>query len=224
MGEPTIYKPSIYKGVGIYKTGDNGGGGGGGDLPEVEILGKKYHYIQIGMYLYTAENLDYIDSNLEDDIVYHGDFYVKKAITPPGNIENAGRLYNDWASRYIDNLLLDTGWGCPSYNAITALKSQSITYNKSRYLQPNDKYSWISTYEEPNGIYNFNALAVGTWEATNVGAPGRFVGQGKEARFQGNYSSSQYWFWIDQNQNMTNGSGSSSGTIARSIRLCKYIG
>lgn len=30
--EPTIYKPSIYKGAGIYKAGDEGGGGG--DLPE----------------------------------------------------------------------------------------------------------------------------------------------------------------------------------------------
>lgn len=28
--EPTIYKPSIYKGAGIYKTGTEGGGGGGG--------------------------------------------------------------------------------------------------------------------------------------------------------------------------------------------------
>lgn len=32
--EPMIYKPSIYKGAGIYKTGAGGGGGGGGDLPE----------------------------------------------------------------------------------------------------------------------------------------------------------------------------------------------
>lgn len=34
--EPTIYKPSIYKGAGVYKTGAGagGGGGGGGDLPE----------------------------------------------------------------------------------------------------------------------------------------------------------------------------------------------
>ena len=31
--KPTIYKPSIYKSAGIYKTVD-GGGGGGGDLPE----------------------------------------------------------------------------------------------------------------------------------------------------------------------------------------------
>lgn len=27
--EPTIYKPSIYKGAGIYKIGSEGGGGGG---------------------------------------------------------------------------------------------------------------------------------------------------------------------------------------------------
>lgn len=26
--EPTIYKPSIYKGTGVYKTGAEGGGGG----------------------------------------------------------------------------------------------------------------------------------------------------------------------------------------------------
>jgi hypothetical protein len=26
--EPTIYKPSIYKGAGIYKVGAEGGGGG----------------------------------------------------------------------------------------------------------------------------------------------------------------------------------------------------
>lgn len=33
--DPKIYKPSIYKGAGIYKAGaEGGGGGGGGDLPE----------------------------------------------------------------------------------------------------------------------------------------------------------------------------------------------
>lgn len=30
MGQPTIYKPSIYNGNGIYKNGAGGGGGGGG--------------------------------------------------------------------------------------------------------------------------------------------------------------------------------------------------
>ena len=36
--EPTIYKPSIYKGAGIYKTGAEGGGGGGGEV----FFHKKY--------------------------------------------------------------------------------------------------------------------------------------------------------------------------------------
>ena len=29
--EPTIYKPSIYNGAGIYNNGAGGGGGGGGE-------------------------------------------------------------------------------------------------------------------------------------------------------------------------------------------------
>lgn len=35
--EPTIYKPSIYKGAGIYKAGAEGGGGGGNNLQKVVI-------------------------------------------------------------------------------------------------------------------------------------------------------------------------------------------
>lgn len=35
--EPTIYKPSIYKGAGIYKTGTEGGGGGGDNVFVVEV-------------------------------------------------------------------------------------------------------------------------------------------------------------------------------------------
>jgi hypothetical protein len=34
--EPTIYKPSIYNGAGIYKAGAEGGGGGGGVIPTPE--------------------------------------------------------------------------------------------------------------------------------------------------------------------------------------------
>jgi len=34
MGEPTIYKPSIYNGAGIYNNGAGGGGGGSSTLPE----------------------------------------------------------------------------------------------------------------------------------------------------------------------------------------------
>lgn len=36
--EPTIYKPSIYNGAGIYKSAAGGGGGGGVDVSEYFIL------------------------------------------------------------------------------------------------------------------------------------------------------------------------------------------
>lgn len=36
--EPTIYKPSIYKGAGIYKAGAGGGGGGGGGVPYLKNI------------------------------------------------------------------------------------------------------------------------------------------------------------------------------------------
>lgn len=45
--EPTIYKPSIYKGAGIYKTGAGGGGGGGGeDLPVNGDLTNDWDFLQ----------------------------------------------------------------------------------------------------------------------------------------------------------------------------------
>ena len=36
--EPTIYKPSIYNGAGIYKAGAEGGGGGGGGVPYLKNI------------------------------------------------------------------------------------------------------------------------------------------------------------------------------------------
>ena len=62
--EPTIYKPSIYKGAGIYKTGAEGGGG---DEPVIyydNIGGKNYPYVKIGSLYWLAENLDYLGDNI----------------------------------------------------------------------------------------------------------------------------------------------------------------
>lgn len=46
--EPTIYKPSIYKGTGIYKNGANGGGGGGGDEMAPLIISTPKSSVPIG--------------------------------------------------------------------------------------------------------------------------------------------------------------------------------
>lgn len=49
--EPTIYKPSIYKGAGIYKTGSGGGGGDtnpDGSIKKIALLNKDVsHYMEI---------------------------------------------------------------------------------------------------------------------------------------------------------------------------------
>lgn len=60
MSEPTIYKPSIYNGAGIYKTGIEGGGGGGGIIGNTIIGGKKYETITIGSCTWLRENLDWV--------------------------------------------------------------------------------------------------------------------------------------------------------------------
>lgn len=46
--EPTIYKPSIYKGAGIYKTGAEGGGGGGSDEIAPLIISMPKSSVPIG--------------------------------------------------------------------------------------------------------------------------------------------------------------------------------
>ncbi len=45
--EPRIYKPSIYKGAGVYKTGAGGGGGGGGAVVPIPEEYTEIDYLQI---------------------------------------------------------------------------------------------------------------------------------------------------------------------------------
>lgn len=67
--EPTIYKPSIYKGAGIYKTGAEGGGGGG-YLPEGY---KKFSFIRNKIEINSTSVSSYIhidkDLNNENKII-----------------------------------------------------------------------------------------------------------------------------------------------------------
>ena len=58
--EPTIYKPGIYKGAGIYKVGAEGGNEGGGIIGNVIIGGKNYKTITIGNVTWLRENLNWI--------------------------------------------------------------------------------------------------------------------------------------------------------------------
>ena len=76
--EPTIYKPSIYKGAGIYKTGAEGGGGGG-YLPEGY---KKITYLETDGTSFCQYNLDEVIRC--DNIQMNVNFEIHKNIFAPG--------------------------------------------------------------------------------------------------------------------------------------------
>lgn len=104
--EPKIYKPSIYNGAGIYNTGSGGGGGGGG---RVEIGGKFYSFVKIGSLFWTAQNLDYIDSNIilggtptYDENAAHAWYYQNNENDFGWSGKKLGLLYNNLAAEYLE--------------------------------------------------------------------------------------------------------------------------
>ena len=115
--EPTIYKPSIYKGAGIYKTGAEGGGGGGGEHGTVEIKGQVYNYTQIGSLLWLCENLNLQDENIIlNPINWSQDLplccYYNNGDQEP--YENYGLLYNWFAAKYIQDNIDLNGFRVPT--------------------------------------------------------------------------------------------------------------
>lgn len=104
--KPTIYKPSIYKGAGIYKIGSEGGGGGGGgqEIYEFDVLGKTYKYIKLDKDLYwPLENLDYIDENINLGFTGYNDIcaaYYNNDLSYKYN----GLIYSRPAVVYIDSI------------------------------------------------------------------------------------------------------------------------
>lgn len=103
--EPTIYKPSIYKGAGIYNNGAGGGGIIENEFRLFNILGKEYKFLKIkdGVY-FPCENLDFYDENfifgnLQDNTIcasyFNNDIAYKER----------GLYYSNDAIVYIKTLL-----------------------------------------------------------------------------------------------------------------------
>ena len=67
--EPTIYKPSIYKGAGIYKTGAGGGGGGGGSVSIYT------HMIDSEVGIKVVDENGYVGATLTDYFPHVGNTY-----------------------------------------------------------------------------------------------------------------------------------------------------
>ena len=127
--EPTIYKPSIYNGNGIYKNGATGGGGGG--VEGVEILGNLYKTKKIGNYEITL------------NCFWSSD--------PSRIIANLSTLfYRGQEVQAMNTALAGTGWHVPTKAEITTfrtycndngiillneLKLPNIFYNNSGTIQ-----------------------------------------------------------------------------------------
>lgn len=133
--EPTIYKPSIYKGPTIYKAEAGGGGGGSGTGPQYdydefeEIAGKIYPIIKLNGIKWICENLDYHDENIPINQTISSSttpaawYYSKNENVFGWNGFRLGLLYNDGAKKYIQNnrYTLFNGWRIPSMSEIANL-------------------------------------------------------------------------------------------------------
>ena len=176
--EPTIYKPSIYKDAGIYKTG-----AGGVEInpyapnyKEPLILAdKEYKVIQIGSLLWMAENLDYRWEGLSSDMTLSSaaaNYYNDDAATYGKN----GLIYNGYARdeliALLSNGLLD-GWRFPKTSEFETMCQNFITtYFNPRYGSNSISFternivSNLKSKEEwdGNNSFGFNLLRCGLWD------------------------------------------------------------
>lgn len=153
--EPTIYKPSIYKGAGIYKTGA-GGGGQPGDRPDLpagfEILGAIYWNDTYNSM--SSDGIQILPATNKGKII--SKFY--KPNTDDQNDYASLFLLGDWYSRYCD---VSTN----TYIKSVDVKNNSSTFSLTKkfgvglheiILQQNkctiDGIEYTIPYIERNGI------------------------------------------------------------------------
>lgn len=109
--DPTIYKPSIYKGAGIYKTGEGSGGGGEYAL----IGGRSYRTCRIGGQTWLAENLDFVFNGVS---INPGGWPTNPAAFYQNNSyrQTYGLLYNWYAVNLLETnkSQLIPGWHVPT--------------------------------------------------------------------------------------------------------------
>ena len=131
--DSTIYKASIYKGKGIYKTVDGGGGGGGEGFVYYDsiepIADGFYKCVQVGYKLWMNE---FLQQPAYGSIV-----------TPYGSLYNYGMLFNSdgTMNSSFTSRPNTTGWRLPTKdefnNLFVELDAKQIDF-KSRYGWYND--------------------------------------------------------------------------------------
>lgn len=130
--EPTIYKPSIYKGAGIYKNGA-GGGGGGGSINGFEILDRLY----LGSKFSMGTGSGYFTNKLLTTISNEGEIIVKYYTPPNDHLGgNANHIFGITTSTYGSSSpgysVLNIGAMLQHNNLIIKNGSNSYTLQRDR--------------------------------------------------------------------------------------------
>ena len=156
--EPTIYKPSIYKGAGIYKAEAEGGGGGGGNV--VNVDGIEYEFVRIGKYYFTTENLKNIFSELTLNGPSSQPSYRWFRNNQESSLQNKYNIaYSVPCIDYINNHL-PNGWRCAN--------ATEWDYIGQNFGSVNKLESWENNELGLSLVRNGNGDNSGNWFNTGI--------------------------------------------------------
>ena len=147
--EPSIYKPSIYKGAGIYKAGAEGGISYP-NLYKEQIKDNEYTIVQIGNKYYTVEPLREHFPNIQETIDITRPYSIEYV-----NNEYLGKYYNSLAVEEVQNWLKNNNY---DWRVATKEDFEDLTtFNRGDLKAP-------LYWQDVNGITNktfFSALPSG---------------------------------------------------------------
>lgn len=191
--EPTIYKPSIYKGAGIYKNGESGSGGGGGVVPEEYF---ELEYLEISRNVGPANFIISLNDFGNKDKIISCIFEID------GNFENLQRsiFYAGRNNNASPGILVNYNWRSASEKILYIRNSINSYYtpqtifnnnsNKLKLLIQNNVVniefgdgSKIGSYAEYSESNGFNKLFIFT-DRTNPGEWYQFYGKFFELEIQ----------------------------------------
>lgn len=170
MSEPTIYKPSIYNGNGVYKNGASGGGGGGGG---VEILGNLYKTKEIGNFNITL-NCFWSSSNSNTKV--------------KGG--SSTQWYRGQEVTSLSSALSGSGWHVPTENEIQSL----VQYCNDNGMYIADLLDLPLYHYDNNGNYTTGWPAItGLPNSTYSPLISYYNGMYKINQYMTNTEFNQYW-------------------------------
>ena len=171
--ESTIYKPSIYKGEGIYKTGA-GGGGGGGDLPEGYTRANYARSNGSATLLFTDLNVNYNDKfviEIDLQTVQQGSlgFFVKAgSLVLYPDVGTTSDL--SFLPRYSYNGNITSGTNWLNYSSGGLIK---ITCNKRYCIIDNDLSNYHKTINRNTTAADsiIDMLVLFSWTNAGISKP-----------------------------------------------------